>query len=61
MPTIRNAAAYDLEVAGRVYPAGQPVDVSPAEAEYLASNPNFRPVDAPDTTDERPTKAGKKD
>lgn len=62
MHTIRNTARYDLEVAGRVYPAGESVEVDAVEAGYLASNPNFQPVsDPPATTPdtERP-KAGKK-
>lgn len=57
MPTIRNTAGYDLEVSGAVYPSGEPVEVTDAQAAYLTTNPNF--AVEPDGETERP-KAGKK-
>lgn len=45
MPQIRNTAARDLEVAGRVYPGRTVVVVGPGEASYLLGNPNFAAVD----------------
>lgn len=65
MPTIRNTSVRDLEVAGRIFPAGATVEVGPGEADYLSTNPNFVTVASdtkPDPDDpDKPRRGGKKD
>lgn len=60
MPHIRNGAVYDLEVAGRVYPAGAVVEVSEVEAGYLVTNPNFTAVPEPKSKASGDAATGKK-
>lgn len=47
MSLVRNTSSRDLDVAGRVFPAGAAVEVSDVEAGWLDSNPNFQLVTDP--------------
>lgn len=61
MTQIRNTATRDLHTAGRIFPAGETVEVGPNDAKYLSTNPNFETVaETPEGT-EKPRRGGKKD
>lgn len=51
MPLIRNATPNGLEAAGRLFPAGEPVEVPADVAASLLTNPSFtadaEPVEVP--------------